>query len=177
MIICNSKIWIFVGTFKKFHNFHKVIQTWYTTSSRTNWSSAAVYNNLTAQPETHLRTCLTLVWVSSQVSHHLMVMRSGVALHPTQGWCHSCPPTQGWYQFYSLVGWGCGLWKHYPIFPPFTNFCQDQRSTRIACIARLHTNRYTTGPTCLEVKFTAINGKVTWKTKSYAFRSLMYYIP
>ena len=44
---------------------------------------------LTFQPGTLLRTHPTLVWVSSQVSHHLMVMRSGVTLHPMQGQCPS----------------------------------------------------------------------------------------
>ena len=50
---------------------------------------------LTSQPGTHLSI------LSSD--HHLMVIRSGFTLHPTQGWHHSCPPTWGLYQFYTLV--------------------------------------------------------------------------
>ena len=39
---------------------------------------------LTPQTGTPLRTHPTLLWVSSQVSHHLLVMGSGVVLHPMQ---------------------------------------------------------------------------------------------
>ena len=41
---------------------------------------------ITPQPETYLRTHPTLAWVSSQVSHHVMIIRLVVALYPMQGW-------------------------------------------------------------------------------------------
>ena len=66
------------------NNGVKVITTWFTASSRTYCSSAVVCNNLTPQPGTQLKTRTTMAWVSSLVSHHLMLMRSGVTLHPTQ---------------------------------------------------------------------------------------------
>ena len=44
----------------------------------------------------------------------------------------------------------CGLWKHCPMFPPFTNFFAWTRDrTRIDCVVVLHANRYTMGPTAL----------------------------
>ena len=61
---------------------------WFCVEVHINWSAHF------SQPGTHLRTHPTLVSVFFQVSHHLMVMRSGIALYSTQWWCHSCPPTK-----------------------------------------------------------------------------------
>ena len=55
------------------------------------------FNNTSPQ------TYPTLVWVLLGVSHHLMVMRSGVCSTSHRGPVPSCPPTKGWYQFYTLV--------------------------------------------------------------------------
>ena len=70
------------------------------------------HTGLVPLPGTHP----TLVWVSSQVCHHLLVMRSVVT--PIQV-LSFCPSTLDWYQFYTLMGWGCGLQKHCPMFPPW----------------------------------------------------------
>ena len=56
----------------------------------------------------HLRTHPTLVQVSSPVSHHNMVMRSGVAVHPTQGWYHTWELIQPWCKYplrWAITSW------------------------------------------------------------------------
>ena len=110
----------------------KIITTWYTASSRTNCSSAAVYNNLTSQPGTHLRTHPTLVWVSSQVCQHPMVMRSMVHRAGTNFTPWSKAVASG------------NTAQH---FHPSPTFARTGDQTQIASVAALHTNCYTTGPT------------------------------
>ena len=65
----------------------KVISTWHCLIKESLLISGS--NNLTPQLGTPVRTHPTLVWVSSQMSHHLLVMRSGVTPHSRQRQHHT----------------------------------------------------------------------------------------
>ena len=71
----------------------KVNLTWYTANIiALRATSKAAYTS-TSQPGTHPKTHPTLVWVLLGVSHHLMVMRSGVWSTSHTGPAPSYPPT------------------------------------------------------------------------------------
>ena len=73
----------------------------------------------TSYPGILPRTHQTLVWVSSQVSHHLLMMKSGVTLHPTQGWIHTWELTQPWCEYplkCAIISW---WWDQGSVYIPY----------------------------------------------------------
>ena len=77
----------------------KVVPTLYTASSRTHWSSVAVYHNLDSPVRNTPENSVTQPWYEyPQVP---LPHGDEIRGHP--------------HQFYTLEWWGCGFWKHCPM--------------------------------------------------------------